>query len=394
MTGTGWRRTQADTSTVSRTRMHPVVTVVLSVALFFVLDGALFRSGFYARFQQPNTPAGSMMAIIRFTGAAPTDPDRTVLFMGNSKTEYGFGAKDIDQDFPDAPIKPVLGAFPGSNEEYWYYALQRIDPHQNRYAAIVIPMSGYKVSPDNEGFSDSYSAAQMLLPIVPAPGLRAFLGSFTEPALRWRAALLALVPSHIYASDLQDFLLHPLRRLRAVRAREAVGVNYLYVDSPHTDTMDGLSVDPHSHKVLAYPSRFNILFRDDMDRKFAKTPLEQARQATARNAAFSAKWLGKIADAYSDSRTKLIFIDMPHEPVDVTSRQPVAGAPDIRDMLPRRANIVVLPPGTFADLEQPHDFIDLDHMNVYGKALFSRRLGQAVIDVLAQGNADSAALQH
>ena len=374
--------------------MHPVATVLLSVGLFFLLDGVLFRSGLYARFQQPNTPAGSMTAIIRFTGAAPTDPGRSVLVMGNSKTEYGFGVHDVEQDFPDAPVKPVLGAFPGSNEEYWFYALERIDPHHDRYAAIVIPMSGYKIAPYDEGFGDSYAAAQMLLPIVPVSGLRAFLGDFTDSSLRWRAALLAMAPSHLYANDLQDFLLHPLQRLRAVRSRESAGVSYLYVDAPHTDTMDGLSVDPVSHRVLQYPQRFNVLFRDDMDRKFAGTPPEEARQRTARNAAFSAKWLRRIADAYRDSRTKLIFIDMPHEPVDMPSRQPIAGAPDIRDMLPKQANIVTLPPGTFADLETPHNFIDLDHMNAYGKALFSRRLGQAIIDVLAPGRAERRALQH
>ncbi len=377
-----------------RAGTHPVATVLLSVALFFVLDAVLFRSGFYARLQQPNTPAGSMMAIIRYAGAAPTDPKRTVLVMGSSKTEYGFGARDVDQAFPGAPIKPVLGAFPGSTAEHWYYALARIDPHHDRYAAIVIPLSGYKVPPFDEGFSDSYSAAQMLLPVVPISGLRAFLGDFTDPSLRWRAALLAAAPSHIYANDLQDFLLHPLRRLRVLRARAAAGADYLYVDPPHTDTMDGLSVDPGTHKVLAYPSRFNVLFRDDMDRKFVAPPADQARALTARNAAFSARWLGRIADAYRDSRTKLIFIDMPHEPVDVPSRQPIAGAPDIRDMLPHRANIVVLPPNTFADLEQPHDFLDLDHMNVYGKTLFSRRLGQAIIGVLALGATEHAALQH
>jgi hypothetical protein len=94
--------------------------------------------------------------------------------------------------------------------------------------------------------------------------------------------------------------------------------------------------------------------------------------------------LRRLADAYKDSRTKLIFIDMPHEPVSLPSRQPIAGAPDIRDMLPKRANIFVLPPETFSDLQQPHNFLDLDHMNIYGKEQFSRRLGQAIIDVIAR----------
>ncbi len=377
----------------SRLRTHPATTVLLSIALFFFLDGVLFRSGLYARFQRPNTPAGSMAAIIRFTRAAPTDPQRTVLVLGSSKTEYGFGVRNVEQDFPGAPIQPVMGAFPGSNEEYWFYTLQRIDPHHDRYAALVIPLPGYKASPFDEGFSDSYSAAQMLLPVVPLSGLRAFLGDFSDPTLRRRAALLALAPSHLYAADLQDFLLHPIARMSAVRSRDALGVNYLYNDPPHTDTMDGLAIDQGSQKVVKYPDRFNALFRDDMDQRFFAPPPNQARQQTARNAAFSAKWLGRIADAYKGSRTKLIFIDMPHQPVDLPAHRPIAGAPDVRDMLPKRENIFVLPPEMFSDLQQPHYFIDLDHMNIYGKELFSRKLGQVIIDVLAQGPSRRDALQ-
>ena len=377
-----------------RARTHPARTVLLSIALFFVLDGALFRSGLYARFQQPNTPSGSMAAVIRFTSSAPADPRHTVLVVGNSKVEYGFGVRNVEQDFPGAPVRTVMGAFPGSNEEYWYYALQRIDPHHDRYAAIVIPLPGYKIGPFDEGFSDSYSAAQMLLPIVPLSRLRAFLGDFSDPALRRRAALLSLAPSHLYASDLQDFLLHPLQRLRAVRLRNAAGVDYLYNDVPHTETMDGLLIDPKSAKVAKYPDRFNALFRDDMDQRFVAPSPEQARQQTARNAAFSAKWLNRIADAYENSHTRLIFIDIPHQPVDLPARQPIAGAPDIRDMLPKRGNIFVLPPETFADLQQPHYFTDLDHMNIYGKELFSRRLGQAIIDVLDGDARDRDILRH
>ncbi len=376
-----------------RVGAHPAKTVLLSVMLFFLLDGMLFRSGLYARFQQPNTPSGSMAAIIRFTSAAPTDPRRTVLVMGSSKTEYGFGARNVEEDFPNAPIQPVMGAFPGSNEEYWYYALERIDPHHNRYAAVVIPLPGYKIGPLNEGFSNSYSAAQMLIPVVPLSGLRAFLGDFSEPSLRWRAAVLALAPSHLYAADLEDFLLHPVARLNAVRSREAAGVNYLYIDPPHTDTMDGLAIDPRSRKVVKYPARFNVLFRDDMDQRFVAPLPEQALKQTARNAAFSAKWLGRIAESYKDSRTKLIFIDMPHQPVDLPAHQPVAGAPDIRDMLPKQANIFVLPADMFSGLQQPHYFIDLDHMNIYGKELFSRKLGQAIIDVVVHGTHPSHTLQ-
>ncbi len=377
-----WWLIQAKTLASPRSQTHPAITILLAIALFFLLDGVLFRSGLYARFQKPNTAAGSMMAIIRFTTATPTDPNRTVLVMGNSKIEYGFGVRNVEQDFPGAPIEPVLGAFPASNEEYWFYALNRIDPHRNRYAAIVLPLPGYKITPHDEGFIGSYAEAQMLTPIVPISGLRAFLRDFGDPTLRWRAALLAIAPSHIYAADLQDFLLHPWQRLEALRLRNAVGVKYLYIDVAHTETMDDLSIDPKSGKPEKYPQRFNALFRAQMDRQFVEPPPDQARAMTARNAAFSAKWLGKIAKAYKNSRTKLIFIDIPHEPVDLPARRPIAGAPDIHDMLPKRENIVVLPSDMFSSLQQPHLFIDLDHMNIYGKELFSRELGQAVIDVV------------
>ena len=367
----------------AQAKARPLTTLVLSVGLFLLLDAMLFRTGLYARIEAPRTPAGSMMSIIHFTTAVAADPKRDVLVMGNSRIEYGFSVRYVDEAFPNSPYRMVLGAFPASTEEFWYYALCRIDPRRDRYAAIVIPMPGYGVPPRADDYSNHYETAQILAPIVPVARLGEFLEGFDDPGLRWRAAILALFPSHDYASDLQDFLLHPAARLRDVRERNQVGIKYLYDEDGYPTTMEDLKIDPKTNSIVKFPERFNILFQNEMNQQFVVPQPDLARQWTSRNAAYEAKWLGKIVADYKDSKTRLIFIDVPHRPVSLPAQQPIPGAPDIYQMIPSYPNVTILPQDTFEWLQRPHYFLDMNHMNVFGKKAFSVQLGQAVIDVLS-----------
>jgi|GEM_PF-3357602 len=362
---------------------RPVRTLVLSIGLFFMLDGALFRSGLYAGFEDPRPPAGSMMSIIHFTRATQSDPKRDVLVMGNSRIQYGFGPGYVYEAFPHFHYQMIMGAFPASNEEHWYYALHRIDPDHDRYAAIVIPISGYTITPHSEDYSREYETAQMLAPIIPLSHLREFLDGFGDQNLRWRAAMLALFPSHNYASDLAEFILHPAARMDHIAERNLVGIRYLYNEGGDPATMEDLKVDPKTNTIVRFPARFNVLYQAEMNKHFVAPPAGLARQWTERNAAFEAKWLGKIVSAYKNSTTRLIFIDMPHQPVPIPEQQPIPDAPDIRGMIPRGSNITVLPPETFEALQKPKYFLDLNHMNVFGRKAFSVQLGQAVNDILS-----------
>ena len=363
-------------------RAHPVATILLSVVSFLLVDNLVFRSGLYANVQNPNTYSGALQALIRFNSGAAADPDRNVLLVGNSRMQYGFSVKAFEEDFPQSPLKLILAAVPSSNEEQWYYMLQRLDPHHDRYAAVVIPLAGYKVAPWQNDNANHYETAQIVGPIVPPRLWAEFLDGFDVPDTRLRALTIALFTSHAYEFDLQDLLFHPVQRLNDVAARNRAGINFLYGLPITSENMCSLRLDPATGRPQSYPSRFKMYQIMAMNQEFISPPPGLARSLTNRNALYEARWIGKIVEAYHGSRTRLIFVDMPHEPLPLPARAPIVGAPDVRQFIPRWTNITVLPAGAFADLQQPRYFADMDHLNAEANVLFTRRLGQAIIEAV------------
>jgi hypothetical protein len=118
------------------------------------------------------------------------------------------------------------------------------------------------------------------------------------------------------------------------------------------------------------------------------TPLPQQ---TGRRQRYNTYWLNKILDRYSASRTKLVFIKVPTDPVPRACAMP----PNYTTInsLKNRPNAIVLPEKYFADLDSPKFFGDEIHLNPVGRKLFSTRLSQYVIgsldseDALAATNA-------
>jgi len=120
-----------------------------------------------------------------------------------------------------------------------------------------------------------------------------------------------------------------------------------------------------------------------MEQQFLVPPADLEKQWTEQNAAYESRWLGKIIVDYKNSITRLIFIDVPHHPIPLPAQQSSRGAPDIRQMITPGPNITILPPETFEALQRPKYFLDMNHMNVFGRKAFSLQLGQAVNDTLS-----------
>ena len=366
-----------------RLSRHPVVGIALSVVFFIVLDAAIFRSGFYARFVSPESTAGKFFYSVYYERGRQADPKRDVLLLGNSKMEWGFGAKHWEEFAPESPIHFIQGATSASDEEWWYYMLRALDPNHDRYAAIVIPITAYRIAPWSTDFQNRDDTAEVLAPILRLADWPGFVGEFSRPELRSRATVLALSGARRYALDLQDFLLHPLKRVEELRRRAEIGQNWLRDFTGATGTMDELRVDPATGRVAAYPARFPEFKRRETDTEFIRPPASDAPRLTARNAAFEAEWIARIVKAYDGSKTRLIFIQVPRFPVPTPSHTPIDNAPDVRDMIPRAPNVTVLSPDEFTFLEQPRYFTDILHLNSDGLKLFTEKLGTEVERVMA-----------
>jgi hypothetical protein len=364
-------------------RHRPLLTIALSVLCFFALDNLLFRSGLYDLIVSPDTTGGKLVDMVRFNKELQTDPTRDVLLMGNSKTEWGFGTGDFAQIYPHATTRPIMGAVPASNVEWWFYQLRAQDPHHNRYAAIVIPLDGYKAAPLAVDQQNRYDTAQVLAPIMRLRNWPDFLSYFNDPAIRARARVLAIFSSHAYSLDLQDLLLHPLARIRARRQRERVGPNWLHDWHGAPETIEALRLDPATGKPIAYPSGFDAFRKGETDIYFIPPPPDQEQSWTEREAAFQATWLRRIVADYEGSKTRIILLNVPYEPMPLPALQPIASAPDPRSTIPEAPNVVVLPEDQFTDLQQPKYFVDVMHMNAVGRLLFTIRLGQTLQDLLS-----------
>ena len=367
-----------------RQRRHPLLTIALSVLCFFVLDNLLFRSGLYDLIVSPITTGGKLVDMVRFNKAIQTDPTRDVLLMGNSRTEWGFGTGEFAQIYPHATIRPLMGAVPGSNIEWWFYQLRAQDPHHDRYAAIMIPLDGYRAAPLAVDQQNRYDTAQVLAPIMHLRDWRDFLAHFSDPAIRARARVLAIFSSHDYSLDLQDLLLHPFARYHARREREHVGSKWLDDWHGAHGSIEALRLDPASGKPIAYPSGFNAFRKNETDAEFISPPSDQAESWTAREAAFQATWIRRIVADYAGSKTRIIFLNIPHQPMPLPALQPIADAPDLRSSIPEAPNVVVLPEDQFTDLEKPKYFVDVLHLNRAGRLLFTSRLGQTLQNLLTR----------
>jgi hypothetical protein len=358
-------------------------TILFSMVCFFVLDNLIFRSGLYARIISPDTIEGKLLDIVRFNQAVQANPARDVLIIGDSKIELGFSTGDFEQLYPNAEIHPLIGAVPASTLKWWYYQLRVQDPNHDRYRAIVIPLQGYKIAPLSDDQENQYGDAQNVAPIISLQDWPGFLSSFTDPAVRARALLLAIFSGHGYSLDLQDLLLHPIQRiLRRIR-RNRIGPNWLDDFDIGPGTLEGLKIDTLTGKPSTYPAGFNAFMKRGTDDQFVAPTPDQAKAWTARNAIFEANWLRRIVNDYKDSKTRLIFINIPHWPMPLPVLKPIADAPDIRSMIPAQSNVIVLPEDEFTQLEQPKYFFDIMHLNNSGRLLLTRQLGEKLQYVLA-----------
>jgi hypothetical protein len=364
-------------------RPRPWRTIGLSVLLFFALDALLFRSGLYGRFGDPGSTPGKVFDMVYFNQVAPMDPARDVYLLGSSKTEWGFGIDDFFDLFPGAPINPIMGASPGSNEEWWYYELLAIDPHHDRFRAIVVPIAGYKVYPWREDKENSYTTAQALAPIISPAAWPSFLQSFTDIGVRLRVLALALFSSHDYVLDVQTLLLHPIWRYRSRIDRAHIGRDWLRDNHGSPSTLTHLIIDSATKKPISYPKWYDDFKKHETYQEFVAPTSDEAKAWTARNAAFEAKWVALIVQAYQGSKTQLIFIDIPHEPMSLPAQLPIPDAPDVQAMIPDAPNVTVIPEDAFSYLERPQYFADVLHLNNVGHQQFTIKLGGRLLTLLA-----------
>jgi len=185
--------------------------IICAVVLFFALDSALFRTGWYASVLEPNSTAGFLESCLW-----------------------------IEQH------RPIRAA----------------DPDARRYAAIVIPFDTY----DDRNWEDLRDREIHLRYLAPLASLRDFLDfalSYPGWPLRGEAAATVLFKGLIYREDFQDLLVRHKARLAVLRDLQSRPSGWRYDVAWETQSLAGICRLERAH-TLRLPEYLAPKKRDEI----------------------------------------------------------------------------------------------------------------------------------
>ncbi|MBU6461258.1 MAG: hypothetical protein KGK01_05025 [Bradyrhizobium sp.] len=361
---------------------RPLALLTLTLCAFLLLDNLVFRSGAYSRIQNPETLAGQLYSEVLYERARKAFPKRDVLITGNSRIDWAFWPHQYNTSHPESRFSLIRAAVAATNEKMWYFILSAIDPGHDRYAAIVIPVASYLVEPWIVDEENDYNNVQMLSQVLSISAWKQLIGSFSDSDVRRRAVQSAILASTGFGDDLIDLVAHPRTRIKQLEIRKSAGWTWEDEWSGMEGTMEDFRFDPEHGSILALPKGLKLFEQKETAREFTRPAPDRAIQFTARNAAFQTRWLTRIIDLYKDSKTQLIFLQLPRGPVPIPAREPVQGAPDLRALLPSGHNVTFLDENEFVEFEKREYFHDAIHLNAIGRKLFTPKLGDLLTEIL------------
>jgi hypothetical protein len=363
---------------------HPIAILLASAALFMLCDTLIFRSGLYMNIISDRSIAGQLTYFTQYEASRKPSGKRDVLLTGDSKMQWGFSPKFFEQEEPNSHIKFDQGAIAASTLKAWYYILQMVDPGRDRYDAIVLPIAGYVVTPALLEYENRPDTGQLLAPFMSPRQWVDFISTYTDAKAKKTQILFALFVSHALATDIQDFLLHPLSRIKAA-IRHDRKKDTAPVDNPGPEeSIVDLRYDPVARKFISYPAHFTPFLISETFKEYVYLTDRQAKDATALNYDCTTHWAKRIAELYRGSRTKIVFIEMPHHPLRTPMETPIPSAPDVRAAIPKLDNVVIDDADDFSALDAPPYFRDLWHLNRAGQQRFTIMLGRRMEEILGE----------
>ena len=225
---------------------------------------------------------------------------------------------------------------------------------------------------DWENLADAEVDIHYLVPLLRLSDTFPFSSSFESWKLRGLALRTTLFKGLAYKRDLWAFWDDPKGRTFRVdwNRRNAAWTRYDFVGGP--DTMEGLQVDWDARKITQYPQDATAETRRTLEIEL----LRQTGVYTGQRTAYLRMWLGRIADRYRDSHTRVIFYRLPRGPV-VRPYVPYAPTSAVREIAARGAGILI-DEHRFDELERPTLFRDAVHLNETGCEEFTIALVREV----------------
>jgi hypothetical protein len=335
-----------------------VLASVAAVALFLAIDSAVFRSGWYSRFLEPNSAAGQVEYRLGWLRQTPPAPVPEVVVFGDSRIAEGFS--------PPTAAAAVKGrlhfinwGMPGSVPRVWYYLLRDADPQRNRFSRIVIAFDRYSDEDHDEDPRNwrpdlNFLAGRLRLSDCPD-----FAQSFTDDGVRQSALAGCLVKGVAYRSDVQAFLTDIPGRLAHAGDWRAHGAEYIEGYGGREQSLAGMTADLADRRIDFPPGA-----TEEQRSSVRRTVLPEAYPQSGAVTTYRKQWLGAMLDLYRNSSTRFVFLQIPRALESVR----------------RNPKLTILPEDLFKDLERPDVFFDGLHLNRAGREIFSARLAERLVD--------------
>lgn len=343
------------------------LTIAAGVFLYLAVEAALFRSGLYQTFLAPASYAGNFEFLIEAERTRPIHSPNQILAIGDSRMALRTWQANSLQSrftFGNAGIA-------SSTPRVWHYALRELDPQHNRYAAILILIDDY----DDEDVAEDLASRTLDVQLLACRLGIADIPEVIQSYPNWHERIVVLkkilLKGFAYQRDLQVFLQNPAQRLAERRFHKAQWDRVLATYVGETRSLAGLTID-FDNRTAHVPDPAQ---REIVENVLLRYPEPQ----TGRTAAFRRLWLGKIAQRYAGTRTRLLFARVPRGPIPRPAHLVRKLSSSLREMAAANPHITLLPEDLLNELEQPELFQDPLHLNAAG----SRRLTEILVRQVA-----------
>jgi hypothetical protein len=210
----------------------------LAAGLFFALDAAAFRTGYYASILEPNSTAGYLQTFLYSERHRAIERPDQVLATGDSRMPLM--ARVANSEGTGYTFATI--AVPGTSPRCWYYMLRDVDPARDRYAAIVLPANRYD-DREYEDQRDRELDIRYLTPLLGLGDLFEFGSSFPTWGNRAYAMASVLFKGAMYQRDFQEFLVNHKWRMKVAEFNHREGGAVRYNAQWDTHSLAGMSVD-------------------------------------------------------------------------------------------------------------------------------------------------------
>lgn len=340
-----------------------------AVCLYLLAEAAVFRSGWYCRYLEPNSSAGEVEYRLRWTLHTPRASVPEVAVVGDSRIAEGFSARNAGKAAGGRLHFTNMG-LPGTSPRVWYYLLRDADPDRRRFSTIVLAFDQYSDQDSPEDLRNRPTDIHYVAGRLGFEDCFDFADSFPDRKLRAEALSGCFLKGIAFRADVQAFLSDIPGRVARAKDWRDNGYEYNENYGGMENNLTGLQVNAETREIHFPPN-----LTEQQMATIRSTCLPSAATQTGFTTLYRKEWIGSILDLYRGTKTRFVFLQIPRSPQPLPEQptrarfiESVASNPSIR----------VLPTQTFKDLEKPETFGDGLHMNHTGRAIFSERLAHLI----------------